>query len=180
MRRKFSGLLSIVIVFTAVGLTAIYYYDGSWRSNDKVHFKPLAPMPAVTLPDQNTIKEIRQLNRRLPEFNNPAAEDLSALDLNLFGYDVMATAAERPNKKIEQVQIEDQINYALSFAFTSRSKRFCVIDGIFYNEGADLPDGGKILKIERNQVLIQKNKYTRWVQPMQPPEPDDKEMAQTS
>jgi hypothetical protein len=38
-----------------------------------------------------------------------------------------------------------------------------VIDGSFYEEGADLPDGARIEKVEPNRVLLRKKEFTAWI-----------------
>ena len=42
-------------------------------------------------------------------------------------------------------------------------RRFCVIDGSFYAEGASLPDGATIVKVETNRVLINKDDSKEWI-----------------
>jgi len=53
--------------------------------------------------------------------------------------------------------------YVLSLAFVSGEKRFCVIDGTFYEERGVLPDGARIIRVEPDRVLLSNRKIERWI-----------------
>jgi len=54
---------------------------------------------------------------------------------------------------------------SLTFAFVSDRQKFCIIDGSFYGERSELPDGGKVLKIEPQRVWVKKEGVTVSVSP---------------
>lgn len=57
----------------------------------------------------------------------------------------------------------ENAGYHLSFAFSSETQKFCVINGRFYSEGGTLPDGAFIDTVEAERVLVSKNKLKKWL-----------------
>ncbi|RLB90590.1 MAG: hypothetical protein DRH10_03690 [Deltaproteobacteria bacterium] len=55
------------------------------------------------------------------------------------------------------------MRFFVSLALSAKTRRFCVIGGNFYQEGAALPGGGKIVKKEPRRVLIRKDRLKCWV-----------------
>ena len=70
------------------------------------------------------------------------------------------------------------MEYRLSFALVSKNKKFCVVDGSFYGEGSSLPDGGRILRIEPNRILIQKKRFKKWIYADDVTEKDENQAVQ--
>ena len=54
-------------------------------------------------------------------------------------------------------------DYRITMAFEGRFRRFCVINGRLFSEGAVMDNGATVLKIESRQVLIGENNNQRWL-----------------
>ena len=105
--------------------------------------------------------EINQLETIINRFEKRQENIDSPLRLGLFGYEPV-NDNWAPGKD-ETNQLSFHIKYPVSLAFIDENKSFCVIKGRFYKSGASLPDGGKILKIEKDQVLIRRHDLSEWV-----------------
>jgi len=105
--------------------------------------------------------EIDQLETIMNRFEKRQKNIDSPLRLGLFGYEPVKD--NRASGKDETNQLFFHIKYPVSLAFTDENKSFCVIKGRFYKSGASLPDGGRILKIEKDQVLIRRHSLNEWV-----------------
>ena len=114
--------------------------------------------PASTV---HTRTEIDQLETIMNRFEKRRENTNSPLRLGLFGYEPVNDnwAGGKDNTN----QLSFHIKFPVSLAFTDDNKSFCVIKGRFYKSGASLPDGGKILKIEKDQVLIRRHDLSEWV-----------------
>ncbi len=163
MKRKHYATIIIIIILVSVSASAV------WLSNNLGITHSTGPMikpnhqVSVSAPGSETIKEMKQLENIMPQLMNPSESDSgsSGAQLGLFGYYTFGGRTIRtPGGKPE---LSSQMNYALSLAFWGSEKRFCVIDDKFYTEGASLPDGGKIVRVELNRVLIKKQNITKWI-----------------
>lgn len=161
MKRKISGLVSFGIILVAVGAAYFYYDYGFWKNSEPVQVRPIQPLAAIWVPDQSTIKEIKRLERDLGQLVQPPEADTNAVDLMLFGYHSTDTPTGRSGRQAKTLPID--MDYDLSFTFVSSQQRLCMINRVFYSQGAELPDGARILKIEPKRVLIQKKRYEKWI-----------------
>lgn len=161
MKRKYYGLLSVVLILLTLTATVLYAIKVSHRMAKEIRTSRIKPSPSISVPDPAAIKEIDRLEERVMGLARPKRSDLSPVNLGLFGY--------RPIRKPKVVARERKIilpshmDYSISLAFSSVAKRFCVIDGIFYTEGSSLPDGGKVVQIEPKRVLIKKYRLKEWI-----------------
>ena len=122
---------------------------------------PLKPVITVEVPDSQAILEMERLEIVMHELVRPLRAERSTVDLKLFGYQAVKKGKYMANEK--NILLPPDMNYSLTLAFSAGKKRFCVIDGNFYQEGMHLPDGGRILTIEPNRVRIKKHRFTDWV-----------------
>ena len=161
MKRKHYGLLSVVLILLSLAATVFYAIKISHKMTEEIRISKIKPFPSLSVPDPITIKEIEGLEERVIGLARPKRSDLSPVNLSLFGYQPM----KRPkvSTKSRKVFLPSHMDYSLSLAFSSGKKRFCVIDGAFYPEGASLPDGAKIVRIEPNRVLVSKHRRKEWV-----------------
>jgi hypothetical protein len=168
MKKKHSGLVSIGLILSAAAVAFVYYHYGFWKTAQAAAFQPLKPMPAISIPDENIVREIRQLDRKMDQLLRPATSENVSVDLLLFGYQ----SFELPDidSKPTQKKLPVNMEYTLSFSFLSGQRRFCVIDGKFYGEGQTLPDGAKIVTIDSDRVLIQKKQFRKWIVAEKKPE----------
>ncbi|MBN1381455.1 MAG: hypothetical protein JXA41_07260 [Deltaproteobacteria bacterium] len=161
MKRKYSGLLTVIIAFSAFLLAAVY---GIWTSGTKIPeiqmTEKIAPRPAIAVPPVSVVTEMDNLEEEMEAMIKLENGDTSEVDLRLFGYQPVKTA--EPVLRTEAGKMISK-NYFLSLAFVAEKKRFCIIDDVFYEEGGRLPDGSAIVKVEPQRVMIKSRNMTHWI-----------------
>lgn len=171
MKRKQQGFSALLIIILAVGSAAIYQLSGAWSQVISLRIAPLKILPDIQLPGAIAMADIKRLVNEMQDLAYPEKTQQQPSQLGLFGYYPMTKHGRtvKREKRLEAVNF----NYKLTFAIASASsgasakKSFCVIDGKFYQQGSQLPDGGQIQKIDSKRVLIKKSKISRWI-PMAP------------
>lgn len=161
MKRKYYGLLSVALILLSLAATVLYAMKVSHRLAEEIRISRIKPFPSIPVPDPAAIKEIEALEERMIGLVRSRRSDLSPVNLSLFGYQPM----DRPKvaARGREIVLPSHMDYSLTLAFSSGKKRFCVIDGAFYSEGASLTDGGKIVRIEPNRVLVSKHRLKEWI-----------------
>lgn len=163
MKRKHHGLISIVIVVVVLLPTVIYAVYSLQDPNMGNTVRLTGTPSGFTVPDITIMKEISKLERKMMDLNNPVElESTSDQHIRFWHYSDQHYSR---NKTIGQLgeRVHFKAAYALTFTFASGEKKFCIIDGSFYPQGADLPDGGKIIKIESGKVWVKKGELTTWI-----------------
>jgi len=163
MKRKHHGLISIVIIVVVLIPTAIYavYFLQVPVKSNTVRF--METSSEFIVPDMTVMKEISKIESKMMELANPIElESVSDQSIRFWQY------SDQNNSRYKTLDqrgenVDFKASYALTFTFTSGEKKFCIIDGSFYTQGADLPDGGKILKIESGKVWVKKGELTTWI-----------------
>ena len=168
MKKKHQGLISVSMISVAIGAAAAFYFSGYWRTDDFGVPDTTASFATATTPGQNLYDELRKVNRNLDLIAQPVVADAADVDLVLFGH-------KKPKKADPEISADIQaapapIAYTLSFVFSSGNKKICILDGAFYAEGSELPDGGRILTIKPDRVLIQKDLLQEWISAKSKPE----------
>ncbi|MBW2604200.1 MAG: hypothetical protein JRE28_07775 [Deltaproteobacteria bacterium] len=163
MKRKHHGLISIVIIVVVLiptAIYAVYSLQGPIRGQP---FHSEGTSSEYTVPDMTVIKEISKLERKMMALANPIeAESVVDRSIRFWHYSDQHYPRYKTIDQGEQ-KLSLKAAYALTFTFASGKKKFCIIDGSFYPQGADLPDGGKILKIESGKVWVKKGELTTWI-----------------
>jgi hypothetical protein len=171
MKRKHRGLLTISIVGPLLIVTAAYALSGFWKTNEKVSNHKMKPLPNINIPETSTLREIDRLGKKLRSIAYPGGSNHAPADLIMFGYQSISEPGQGPGQRYDlathgrQITLPVEMNYSLTFAFSSGKERFCFVNSIFCSEGDSLPDGGRILKIEPGRVLIGKRGFKKWVFP---------------
>jgi hypothetical protein len=160
MRRKHQGLAAIVIIIATVMLTGGYAWFTKAAPTQRLQVRA-AVAPAIQIPDDAVIKEMGILEGRLRDIARPVLSYPAPVDLAPFGF--FPSSNGSGGRRGDRSEVRQPFDYGITFAFFSKRKRFCVIDEVFYPEGAALPDGGKIAKIESRRVLIRKAGRSEWV-----------------
>ena len=162
MKRKYHGLISIVIIVVVLIPTAIYAVY-SFQGAKTKPFRLTGTSSEYTVPDITVIKEISELERKMIELANPVEpESMSDQSIRFWHYsDNDYSRYKTIDQGGEKVNLT--ATYALTFTFASGEKKFCIIDGSFYPQGAELPDGGKIMKIESGKVWVKKGELMTWI-----------------
>jgi hypothetical protein len=163
MKRKYHGLISIVIIGSVLLPTAIYAVYAS-RVPARIDAARLNVIASeFIVPDTAVMKRISGLEKEIVDMANPK-ESKAASDQNIrFWHYSDQNYRRYPANDQGGNKINIKTAYALTFTFASNDKEFCIIDGSFYSQGAELPGGGKILKIEPGRVRVKKGESAEWV-----------------
>lgn len=171
MKRKYQGLFTIGLFLMILVATAVYILGGFWKTDDKVSICRMKPLPNINIPETSTLREIDRLGKKLRGIAYPSGSEVTPVDLILFGYQSIREFGRESGRKSEaatygrQITLPVEMNYSLTFSFSSGKERFCFVNSIFCAEGNKLPDGGRVLKIESGRVLIEKQGFKKWVFP---------------
>lgn len=147
----------ILSVCTAIGY-AIYRFQLS--SPDIVVASP-PKLSQISVPKQQDISAMRKLAPRFEELSYPNESTSEAVALEVFGYRRPGSVGSQTGGY--QDEATERLDYALTFTFSSGSRRFCIIDGSFYPQGGLLPDGARIVRIDAHKVLVRKKERQVWI-----------------
>ena len=162
MKRKYSGLSAFIIFFLAVSLAVSYATWGPERSMGRIHaLRKVKPPVDISVPALPVIQEMETLEREMKKLFKPHEMGSLPVNLILFGYQPVGKS--RSTLKGVGTGLTARMDYNLSLAFVSGKRRFCIIDGNFYEQGNHLKDGEKIIKIESNRVLIGNRQIKEWI-----------------
>ena len=162
MKRKYSGLSAFIIFFLTVLLAVLYATWGPEWSMGRIHtLRKVTPPVDISVPSPSAIREMEKLQQGMKKLFEPREVGLSPVNLILFGYQPMGKS--RITLKGAGTGLTARMDYNLSLAFVSGKRRFCIIDGSFYEQGNHLKDGEKIIKIESNRVLIGNRQIKEWI-----------------
>jgi hypothetical protein len=161
MKRKYQGLFSILLILFTLIATVIYTWRVFGKMGNGLRISRLKSLPNITGPGPATVKEMCQLEKSMASLVYPSKYEPTAVNLKLWGYQPMQTTRRTaPNR---QAAPPSRMDYSLTFAFASKMKRLCIINGSLYSEGSKLPEGGEIVKIEPKRVLVNKHRFTQWI-----------------
>ncbi len=164
MKRKYHSAIGLFwLVAAAIG--AILYPALSSRKVVIRHELPLIrPVGDIRVPAPDVLARIDSLDRELPVLVSGPRRRSDAVDLSMLGYRPMTAGSHAAGQANEPVQVKHKV----TMAFYSPTRRFCVIDGQLYPEGASLPEGGRITRIESKRVLLVRGKYRQWIDVVSP------------
>jgi hypothetical protein len=162
MPKQDGVLVMLLFTLALVAALGMAYWGSGWQPPTTA-VTPLPALPDIKVPEETVIKEMAALRKHLNRLAYPHAVVSQDVDLGLFGYTPAAIGlpGKRGNRKRGLMPV--QFDYTLSFALAAGKRRLCLLDGQLYAQGAVLPDGGRILAIEPERVLIEKTPLTRWV-----------------
>ena len=161
MKRKHTYIVSIGVMILSLLFAGLWFTYGRPNLGSQASQHQLPPMPTITMPSPQVLAEIDRLENRLNRLSALTGSDQAAPDLRLFGYRIRDSITPA-TYSVDEFQ-PTVAEYSLTFAFASEKKRHCMINGMLYSEGDRLSDGGRILKIEANRVLIEKEGFRQWV-----------------
>jgi hypothetical protein len=172
MKRKHHALVAFIVMalcLGAVGLNAFQNLAKGEGVRPAFGWKPLtngsAPPPGI-------IKEIERLDNQLSSLAHPVGSDAPGVNLTLFGYEPI----NKPQHKGQggKMALPPEMNYSLSLAFSAGTRGFCVIDGVFCEQGSVLADGAQIVAVEPYRVLVKKHGIKHWIPMAKKVESEDK------
>lgn len=167
MKRKYRGIFAIGIALATITGTGLYSLN--YSSSQKIYRKKFkaALTDDINLPQKKTLKKLQALTSQMPGLVFPSGSDNEPVNLSLFGYrpqlrplDEMDAGGDTGSKRVSTVP---RIEYSLSFAFSSGTKKYCIVDGKFYSEGSSLPNGGIIQIIKSNCILVNRHGIGKWI-----------------
>jgi hypothetical protein len=163
MKRKHNGLIAIIIMGAVLLPTAIYAVYSSQIAGGMDTARLRAFPSDFTVPDTGVMKRLSILENEMVDIANPKTPKSTLdRDIRFWRYSSQNYHRYTANGQ-EQEEIDSKTAHALTFAFTSGEKKFCIIDGSFYTQGAELPGGGKIVQIESGRVRVKKGKSAQWI-----------------
>jgi len=111
-------------------------------------------------PAEETLQRLTRIGSLLETLARPRVSQGEGLSLEAFGY---RKAAQAPGPaKGQGVKEERERKHLVSFAFCGEERCFCVVDGVFYPQGAVLPGGGRIVEILPHGVSIEEASVKKW------------------
>jgi hypothetical protein len=160
---KHDGALVVLICTIALLATlGVAYWGSAWQA-PATAATPLPTLPDIKVPEEAVMKEMAALRKRLNRLAYPRAAVNQPVELGLFGYTPAAIGLPGNKGNRTGARLPVQFDYTLSFALAAGRRQLCLLDGQLYALGALLPDGGRILAIEPERVLIEKTPLKRWV-----------------
>ena len=126
MKKKYRGFLSVGSILMALALTAVYAIGGSDKTDGGFGPGPPKRLPAMTAPNPEALKEMSQLEVLLDSLVTSPQSVANPVDLSAFGYEPSdpSTLDTTFSDSVPSVRMD----YKLTFAFSSNSKKFCIID----------------------------------------------------
>lgn len=161
MKPKYFGLVGICLVVVSAGATLWFEAFHCPGLGHGTAFKPITPLADIAVPDKAVLRRMDLLERSMPILAAPLPQMRKPSDLSAFGYVEVSPAGGKWAAGSEGRG--QTASHRLSLAFEGSAKRFCVIDNRLYAEGAQLPDGATIIKIESRRVLIAKKSFQQWL-----------------
>lgn len=175
MKSKYLGATFIVIAILALA-GMVWSEIRSGRQGDmSPGLPPMKPLIDFKVPSAIELEKMDRLERGLSLLSAPLPQRQSGTDLSVLGYiPVDNTGRNRQSSKAPQLSAD---TYQVTLAFEGRYHRYCVINGRLLAEGAVLPDGTSVLKVESRRVLIGKHNTQRWltVEPLFQSTPSEEE-----
>jgi hypothetical protein len=161
MKRKYSGLLTVIIMSFTLLLTVSYGIWESGKKMDEIQIKRrITPLPVIPVPTVSVTNEMERLEHDMDALIRPRKGDKFHVDLRLFGYQPVTMGGHTLRTTTGEAISTD---YVLTLAFISENRRFCIIDDIFYEEKNKLPDGTEIVKIESSRVMVRSRNILYWI-----------------
>jgi len=161
MRPKHFSMLALTLSLLIIGLTAwgefVFFQGGSGITP----LPPIKPLAEVQVPPKSELDQMDFLERRMHLLSSPPPQMQQRADLSAFGYVPLVAGGSALG--VKEAADKASSDHRLSMAFDGRIKRYCVIDDGLYAEGAVLPDGATIVKIESRRVLIAKENMRQWL-----------------
>ena len=160
MKIKYLYLMSFILIL--VGMVV----SGLWVARVGPEGRPPSltssvALPGGKMPSSEVVQEIGRLDGLLAGLATPKEKVIGPVQLSVFGY--REVQAQPRIRKGQQLRLGGEFRHSVTFAFSGGSKRFCVVDGAYYAEGALLPTGEKILKIMPDKVMFEKRRVRKWV-----------------
>ena len=160
MKPKHYSLIAILLAVTVVGMVSWYevYLLGTVHTTSGRG--AIQPLSEIKVPDAFALEEMDRIERTMHMLSTPPPQIMRQVDLSALGYVPVAAAGSVGKGGSYHASMAD---HQVTMAFKGQVNRFCIIDSKLYPEGAVLPDGATIVKIESRRVLIAKESLQQWL-----------------
>lgn len=179
MEPKWHGISAVgmfMAVFAAIGA---YLYIADSGATIRPRISHLEPVQAIAVPPDAVLKEMERLQAMMKTLVIPPGPKAEPVDLHLFGYHPVAGSRQRSEAAFRpRAGTGSLAGYILTMALVSSKKRFCIVNGMMYNQGSLLPGGEKIVKIEPKRILVSHLQTDRWIEMAASEAPKEKEKKQ--
>jgi hypothetical protein len=163
MKRKYNGFIVIAIMGVVLLPTAIYAIYSSQIPGSIDTARLTAFSSDFAIPDASVMKRLSGLEKEMVDIASPQApKSVLDRDVRFWRYSDQNYHRYAANDQMQE-NIDPKPTHALTFTFASGEKKYCIIDGSFYAQGAKLPDGTKIVNIETGRVRVKKGKSSQWI-----------------
>ena len=161
LKSKHQSLAIILVLVCSIlaGLSYTIYHLQFVGGGESVGSAPV--FSQVDVPTSKEMHTMSKLKIKLKDLAVPNESIPGPVALEIFGY--RRPGFDRTGISDNLDKSPEQLDYTLTFTFSSGSRRFCIIDGVFYPKGAVLPDNARIVQIEDHKVLIQKKEKRIWI-----------------
>ena len=161
MKPKYFGFAGLVLICAVVGLLVWFeLYQHQAHAGPTGHGS-VTPLADISVPGRPVLVQMDRLERNMSILASPPPHYRVQADLSAFGFAEMSPAAAGAPAGPTGETLSS--SHRLTLAFDGSTKRFCIIDNQLYAEGAALPDGAVIVKIESRRVLIAKKSIEQWL-----------------
>lgn len=161
MKRKYYALLAVLLPVLSLAAVALDAFCSQGKGGGVRRSLDSKAMPDVYPPSRAVVKEMERLETQLADLAHPPDSDVFGVNLALFGYHPRGRF--RHAYAGSNARFTPDMDYFLSLAFSAKGKGFCVIDGVFFKQGSVLPDGARIITIESDRVLVNKDGFECWI-----------------
>ncbi len=164
MKRKYHSAIYVSWLVGGTIVAFLYPLLSSGAPAISHKLPTVKPLADIQVPAPDVLARIDVLDRAMPVLAGGPPARSKAVDLSLLGYLPMP-AGRYSGRQGRESGFAD---YKVTMAFYSPKRRFCVIDGRLYPEGASLPGGVKITRVESKRILLVRGKYRQWIDVVSP------------
>lgn len=120
---------------------------------------PNAPLPFSDrwVPTQGDMREIARLEQKFAALARLAESEPDSTRLTLFTGPAGKKREPAPPRSIKRA------SYAITLAFVSGGRRYCMVNKKLYTTGETLPGGEAILEIESRRIRIEREGRPMWI-----------------
>jgi hypothetical protein len=161
MRRKHLSVTIICFALTVTGMVLWFEVRHLKTSEFVSSAGTIRPLSEIKVPSKSALEQMDRLERQMHLISAPPPQIRRRADLSAMGY-VPVSPSRNGSDGVHNSKLAASA-YRVTMAFDGQIKRYCIIDSKLYPEGAMLPDGNAIIKIESTRVLIAKENLQQWL-----------------
>lgn len=160
MKPKYAGLMTLCLAIAGIGMVAWWGFEHQKNTNHSNGANSVRPLSELQVPSKSVLEQMDRLERQIHLLSSPLPRSKRRADLSALGYYPVIQVGRLGNNSRGAHHVFD---HRVTMAFDGQVRRYCIIDSELYSEGAILPDGAVIMKIESQRVLIAKESLQKWL-----------------